>query len=175
MLMDKNDHFYLGLISRKFSFKGEVVLQINPDLGYFPEDLKSVFVDIQQKRIPFFIEFTKAHKKNNLRIKFEDVNTEEEADKLVKRDVYVFKDDIHINEEFSLKDLIGYTAIEDHTDDKIGEIISINTSTPQAFFEIISDQKQILIPVNEDWILEIDQDKKSIYFELPEGLLDLNL
>jgi 16S rRNA processing protein RimM len=171
--MDKNEHFYLGTISRKFSFKGEVVLQINPDLGYFPENLQSVFVDIQQKRIPFFIEFTKAHKKNNLRIKFEDINTEEDADSLVKRDVYVLKSEIDIDEEFTLKDLIGFTAYDDN-DDLIGEIVSLNTSTPQTFFELISEKGPILIPVNDDWILEIDEDNKAIYFELPEGLLDLN-
>ena len=172
--MDKNEHFYLGTISRKFSFKGEVVLQINPDLGYFPENLKSVFVEIQQKRIPFFIEFTKAHKQNNLRIKFEDVNTEEEADKLVKRKVYVSKSEIDIDEEFSLKDLIGFTAYDDQ-DEQIGEIVNLNTSTPQALFELTSKQGPLLIPVNEDWIIEIDEENKDIYFELPEGLLDLNM
>jgi 16S rRNA processing protein RimM len=172
--MDKNEHFYLGTISRKFSFKGEVVLQINPDLDYFPENIESVFVEIQQKRIPFFIEFTKAHKKNNLRIKFEDVNTEEEANHLVKRDVFVLKSEIDINEEFSIKDLIGFTAF-DKNDELIGEIVSLNTSTPQTFFELSSEKGPILIPVNDDWILEVDEEDKSIYFELPEGLLDLNI
>lgn len=171
--MDKNKHFYLGTISRKFSFKGEVVLQINPNLNYFPEDLISVFVEIQQKRIPFFIEFTKAHKKNSIRLKFEDINTEEEAEKLVNREVYGLKSEIDIDDSFSLKDLIGFTAF-DENDNLIGEITAINTSSPQALFELTSDKGNLLIPMNEEWILEIDEDIKSIYFELPDGLLDLN-
>jgi 16S rRNA processing protein RimM len=172
--MDENEHFYLGTISRKFSFKGEVVLQINPDLDNFPQNLESVFVDIEQKRIPFFIEFTKAHKKRNLRIKFEDVNSEGDANKLVKRDVYVPKSEIDIDDTFSLKDLIGFTAFNEN-DELIGEIVNLNTSTPQAIFELTSERGPLLIPVNEDWILEIDEDDKAIYFELPEGLLDLNV
>jgi len=171
--MDKNEHFYLGTISRKFSFKGEVVLQINPDLKYFPDDIKSVFVEIQQKRIPFFIEFTKAHKKNNLRLKFEDINTEEDAEKLVKRDVYVLKNELDLDDSFSLKDLIGFDAY-DHQENFIGEIVNINTNSPQALFEISSENRDILIPVNEDWIIEIDEENEDIYFELPDGLLDLN-
>lgn len=171
--MDKNEHFYLGTISRKFSFKGEIVLQINPDLDTFPKHIKSVFVELQQKRIPFFITFAKAHKKNSIRLKFEDVNSELEAEKLVKQDVYVLKSQIDIDEAFSLKDLIGYTAYDDR-DQAIGKIVSLNTSTPQAFFEVESNEKQILIPANEDWIIEIDEDQKEIFFELPEGLLDLN-
>lgn len=171
--MDKNAHFYLGTISRKFSYKGEVVLQINPDLDNYPENIKSVFVEIQQKRIPFFIEFTKAHKKNSIRIKFEDINTEEEAEKLVKRDTYVLKSELDIDDTFSLKDLIGFTAF-DENDNPIGEIRALNTSTPQALFELTSAKGDLLIPVNEEWILEIDENNKSIYFELPDGLLDLN-
>ncbi len=172
--MDKNEYFYLGTISRKFSFKGEVVLQINPDLDYFPTDIESVFVEFQQKRIPFFIEFSKAHKKNSIRLKFEDVNSEDEADKLVKRDIYVLKSEIDINEEFSLKDLIGFNAY-DEEDVLIGEITGLNTSTPQTLFELSSDNGPLLIPYNESWILEIDEENQAIYFELPDGLLDLNI
>ena len=171
--MDKNEYFYLGTISRKFSFKGEVVLQINPDLNTYPKHIKSVFVDLQQKRIPFFIETTKAHKKNSIRVKFEDVNSEVEAKKLVKHDVYVLKSELDLYEEFGLKDLIGFIAY--HKNEKpIGKIENLNTSTPQAIFEILSKKGSVLIPVNEDWILEIDEDNKAIYFELPDGLLDLN-
>ena len=171
--MDENEYFYLGTISRKFSFKGEVVLQINPDIDSFPKHIKSVFVDLQQKRIPFFIESTTTHKKNSIRLKFEDVSSELEADKIVKHDVYVLKSEIDIDEEFSLKDLVGFTAYDDQ-DYEIGEIISINTSTPQTILEIQSEKSSILIPFNEDWIIEIDEDQKDIFFELPEGLLDLN-
>ena len=171
--MDKNKYFYLGTISRKFSFKGEVVLQINPDLNTFPKHIKSVFVDLQQKRIPFFIESTKTHKKNSIRLKFEDVSSEIEAENIIKHDVYVLKSEIDIDEELSLKDFVGFTAY-DENDNIIGKIISINTSTPQAIFEIKSENSPILIPFNEDWILEIDENQKDIYFELPDGLIELN-
>jgi len=171
--MDKNEHFYLGTISRKFSFKGEVVLQINPDLSNFPKHLKSVFVEIQQKRIPYFIVSTKAHKKTSIRLKLEDVNSEIEAEKLVKHDVYVLKSEVELHENIFLKDLIGY-HVYDENNKPIGKIVALNNSTPQAFFEIESNLKQTLIPVNEDWILEIDDEQKEIFFELPDGLLDLN-
>jgi len=171
--MDKNEHFYLGTISRKFSFKGEVVLQINPELDTFPEQIKSVFVEFQQKRIPYFIEFTNASKKNSIRIKFEDVSTEQDAEQLVKRDVYVLKSELDLNEEFGLKDLIGYTALDDQ-ETEIGEIVNLNTTTPQAIFEIQSKKGLVLIPANEEWIIDIDQADQTIYFQLPEGLLDLN-
>ena len=171
--MDKNDHFYLGTISRKFSFKGEVVLQLNPDLESFPQDLKSVFVEIGQKRIPFFIEFTKQSKHNSYRLKFEDINTEDDAQNLVSRDVYVLRSEIDLDESFRIEDLIGYVAF-DTNDEEIGEITDINTMTIQSIFEIQTPQAKVLVPVNEDWILDIDEEHQEITLDLPDGLLELN-
>jgi len=171
--MDKNDHFYLGTISRKFSFKGEVVLQLNPDLDYFPKELKSVFVEIGQKRIPFFIEFTKQSKHNSYRLKFEDINTEDDAQHLVSKEVFVLRTDVDIDDSFKIEDLIGFTAF-DSNDDEIGEIISINNTTIQSIFEIQTSDATVLVPVNEDWILDIDDENQEITLDLPDGLLDLN-
>ncbi len=171
--MDKNEHFYLGTISRKFSFKGEVVLQLNPELDSLPEHLESVFVEFEQKRIPFFIEFTKQSKKNSYRLKLEDVDNEEDAQSLVHKDVYVLRSEIDIDETFGLTDLIGYTAF-DQDDHEIGEITNINSQTIQSIFEIKTDSATVLIPVNDNWILDIDEEHQEITLELPEGLLDLN-
>jgi len=171
--MDKNEHFYLGTFSRKFSFKGEVVLQLNPELDSLPEHLESVFVEIEQKRIPFFVEFTKKSKKNSFRFKLEDINNEEDAQSLVGKEVYVLKSVVDIDDSFSLNDLIGYIAF-DSNDNEIGEIIHINSLTIQSIFEIKSEDSTILIPVNEEWILDIDEENLEITLDLPEGLLDLN-
>jgi len=167
--MDKNEHFYLGTISRKFSFKGEVVIQLNPDLEHFPQDLKSVFVEFEQKRIPFFIEFTKQSKNNSYRLKFEDVNTEDEAQNLVSREVYVLSSEIDLDDSFRLEDLIGYVAFD--TND---EETDINTMTIQSIFEIQTSDAKVLVPVNDDWIMDIDDDNQEITLDLPDGLLDLN-
>jgi 16S rRNA processing protein RimM len=35
--------------------------------------------------------------------------------------------------------------------------------------------KEILFPLNEDMIVEIDEDEKTLLVDLPEGLLELYL
>ena len=171
--MDKNEHFYLGTISRKFSFKGEVVLQLNPDLESFPKDLESVFVEYEQKRIPFFIEFTKQSKNHSFRLKFEDVQNEDDAQSLVGKDIYVLRSQVDIDESFRIEDLIGYYAF-DINDEEIGEITDVNKMTIQSIFEIQTSTSKVLVPVNEEWLIDIDEENQEITLDLPEGLLDLN-
>ncbi|MGA9588941.1 MAG: 16S rRNA processing protein RimM, partial [Salegentibacter sp.] len=42
-------------------------------------------------------------------------------------------------------------------------------------FEIKNGDKQILIPMNDEFIQKIDKTNKTIYLNTPEGLVDLYL
>ncbi len=58
---------------------------------------------------------------------------------------------------------------------KVGTIVSINDSTAQALFEVENNGKEILIPMNDEFIDKIDRKAKTIFVKTPEGLIDLYL
>src|SRR5690554_7152506 len=87
--MRKKDCFYLGKIAKKFSFKGEVLVYLDTDEPELYTELESMFVDINGHLVPFFIEKAVLHKEKFLRTQFEDINSEETADDIVGRDVYL--------------------------------------------------------------------------------------
>ncbi|MFH6767718.1 ribosome maturation factor RimM [Gaetbulibacter aquiaggeris] len=174
--MKIEDCFYLGKIVRKYSFHGELLIKLDTDQPELYENLEAVFIDYKNTFIPFFIESSQLHKSDLLRVQFEDVHTEAEADSLLKSDVYLpleFLPKLEGN-KFYFHEVIGF-SIEDVNFGKVGIIKGINDSTAQALFEIDKDGKEILIPVNDQFIVKVDRTKKTVIVDTPEGLIDLYL
>ena len=172
--MQKKDCFYLGKIVKKYSFKGEVLVKLDTDEPELYENMEALFVDLRNNLVPFFIESSQLHKSELLRIKFEEVDTEEDADSILKCDVYLplqFLPKLE-NDQFYFHEIIGYT-VEDVNFGTVGIVKSINDSTSQALFEIDRDGIEILIPMNDAFIKKVDKKKKLIIVETPEGLIDL--
>ena len=174
--MQKEDCFYLGKIVKKYSFKGEVLVKLDTDEPEIFTKMESVFVEQHKNLIPFFIARSSLHKSQLLRIKFEDVNSEAEADSLMKASLYLpleFLPKLSGN-RFYYHEIIGF-AVEDVSFGKVGIIKGVNDSTAQALFEIDRKGKEVLIPINDIFIKKVDRTAKKILLDVPEGLIELYL
>lgn len=174
--MLKKDCFFVGKIVKKYSFKGELLIKLDTDEPEMFEDMESVFIDLRNNLVPFFIESSQLHKSELLRIKFEDVDSEQDADALLKSDLYLpleFLPKLD-DDKFYFHEIIGFT-VEDVNFGMVGIVKSINDSTAQALFEIDRDGIEILIPMNDAFIKKVDKKKKLIIVDTPEGLIDLYL
>jgi len=174
--MNKKDCFFLGKIVKKYSFKGELLVKLDTDEPELYENLDSVFVDLRNTLVPFFIESSQLHKSELLRVKFEEVDTEEDADALMKSGLYLpleFLPKLD-NDKFYFHEIIGF-KVEDKNFGHVGIITSVNDSTAQSLFEIDRDGIEILIPMNDEFISKVDKKNKTIFVETPEGLIDLYL
>ncbi|MEZ4793418.1 MAG: ribosome maturation factor RimM [Gelidibacter sp.] len=172
--MDKKDCFYLGKIVKKYSFKGELLVKLDTDEPEIFEDMESVFIELRNNLVPFFIESSQLHKSELLRIKFEDIDSEQDADSLLKCDLYLPLEFLPKLEDgkFYFHEIIGFT-VEDINFGTVGIVKSINDSTAQALFEIDRDGIEILIPMNDAFIKKVDKKKRLITVETPEGLIEL--
>lgn len=174
--MRKKDCFYLGKIAKKFSFKGEVLLYLDTDQPELYENMESVFVDLGKNLVPFFIETAQLHKGDFLRVKFEDVDSEAEADEILGSEVYLPLSALPPLEgnQFYFHEIIGF-AVEDQRLGPIGEIVGVNDTTAQPLFEIEWNTRQILVPMIDDFIIEVNRAQKKIVLNTPVGLVDLYL
>lgn len=174
--MRKEDCFYLGKIAKKFSFKGEVLVYLDTDEPELYENMESVFVEFNNNLVPFFIESSSFHKNDLLKVKFEDVDSEAEADQILGSALYLPLSTLPKLEgnQFYFHEVIGFEVIDQRLGN-IGKIVSINDSTAQPLFEILFDGKEILIPMIDDFIVEVNRKDNKIMLNTPEGLVDLYL
>jgi 16S rRNA processing protein RimM len=174
--MQKENCFYLGKVVKKYSFKGELLVKLDTDDPGFFTKMESVFVEQHKILVPFFILQSSLHKSELLRVKLEDVTTEAEADTLLGAALYLpleFLPKLSGN-RFYYHEIIGF-SVEDVSFGNVGTITGVNDTTSQALFEIDKNGKQILIPIIDKFIKNLDRSAKKILLDVPDGLIELYL
>jgi|TARA_B100001059_G_scaffold229424_1_gene262007 16S rRNA processing protein RimM len=172
--MKKEECFYLGKIVKKYSFKGELLAKLDTDQPQLYENIEALFLDINNRLIPYFVLTSRLHKSNLLRLKLEDVNTESDADELLRKEVYLPLDLLPKldGKAFYYHEVIGF-EIWEKSFGKVGVLQGVNDQSAQALFEIERNGHEILIPIHDEFIINIDRDKKIITVKTPPGLIDL--
>ena len=172
--MNKYNLYYLGKITRKFSFKGELIIFLDADDSSDYHNLKKVFIRNENSYIPYFISKISKYKNNSIRVKFEDIIDEESATELINKEIFLPIDELPelSGKKFYYHEVIGY-MIHDITAGEIGDIEYINDQTSQHLFVVNKNGKEILIPINDDFILNLDRTNKIINLKLPDGLLKI--
>ena len=162
--MKKLDFQYLGEFIKLYSFKGELILysEIKSDKV---EQLNSIFINFNESYVPFKIVKVKSHKKNIYRVKLEDILSESDAKKFIKKGIYTEK--IENTENNNVDNFKVYNK-----DKFIGIVISSYNKTGQMIIEVKMNDKLVFIPFVDDFINQISKDE--IYMTLPDGLLDIN-
>ena len=173
-MFEKEDCFNLGSIARLHSFNGELSVFLDVDDPKEFNKLESVFVEIDNILVPFFIEHILIRNKGFAVVKFEDVDTESKARRLLKKKLYLpldFLDDLD-DDEFYLFEIEGFKVI-DETKGEIGNIVKILEHKTNPMYEISFKGKEILIPKQDQFFDRIDWDNETIYLKAPEGLIDM--
>jgi 16S rRNA processing protein RimM len=176
--MTKEECFYLGHVSKTYSFRGEIIAYFDTDNPLQYDKLESVFVDINDKLIPFFITSISFDRKGNFaRVKFEDLDSEEVAKKLVKKDLYLpltqKPESMEDEDEVLFEDLVGF-EVEDINLGNLGLVTAVIDHDLNPLIQIDGPKGKALIPFNEQFIVSADKDAKILEVDIPEGLLDLN-
>jgi 16S rRNA processing protein RimM len=174
--MKKDELFRLGKIVRTFGPEGELILQIETDLFTGIKKLESVFLDLNGNLIPFFIDALQTRPGKMLQVRFFDVNQATEAEKLKGCGVYISPALLPAEKKHPVLrgSVEGYRII-DSVKGECGTVSEILDMPQQTLLSVTFGEKEILIPVVEEIITDIDHKKKIIYISAPEGLIDLYL
>jgi 16S rRNA processing protein RimM len=105
-------------------------------------------------------------------LKLETINTREAAAKLSQKEVWMTEEDF---KKYSSKsapaNLLGYTIINNK--ERLSEVLEVIEQPHQLLCRIELNKKEVLIPINENFLKKIDHKQKEVTVELPEGLLNV--
>ncbi len=153
--------------------KGEVTVSIDPDSAVNWNNLRSLYVLINNHPVPYFINHVSL-KGGKAYIKFEDVGNADEARNLQKMSLYLPKSERPKLQrgQFYDDEVVGF-EVEDELTGLIGIIQRMEKTGQNRFIVVKCHQKEVLIPVNGPFIAGINKSKKKVSVNLPEGFLDI--
>lgn len=170
----KADCDKVGFFKKTHGVSGELVLEYEPQFEYSIENADRFFVELEGLLVPFFIveDGFRFKTENSAILTFDGVESEKYAKRMVGSSVFLFKDEIIVmTDELSDSELVDYLLV----DEKLGEIgiiDQIDNYSGNIVFTVNFKGKELLVPFNEDFLLEIDKQNKVIKLRLPEGLFD---
>jgi 16S rRNA processing protein RimM len=164
-----------GKSYKVYGLKGELIIDLQPEFKKHILDSAVVFFMIEGNAVPFFIETARG--KDELIVKFKEVDTPEEARQLSNQAILIddtrsVRQKVKTENIDSIHSFVGY-QLEDTNSNSRGIIKSITEYPSQLMATLEMDAKEYMIPIHEDWLIEINQKKKIIRLALPEGIFDL--
>ena len=173
--MQKKDCFLVGTVFKLHGYKGDVNIYNEIDVPFDFNTLDYFLIEQNSELIPFFIDRARPTKPNVILVKFEDVDSEEEAKKILKRKIFLPKEFFSETDDndISKKQLIGFLVI-DIKMGELGKITFINSKTAQQLIYVHKDGNEFCFPWHEKFVKNIDAKKGIMEVEIPKEFLDLN-
>jgi len=170
-MIRKEDVFLIGKTHKIHGINGEIQLSFNTDVF---EDIEDLFfiLEINDILVPFFVKEFRYKNNDTLLVKFEGIETAEEAREYENLNVYLPIEYNEGDEMTNLSAFIGYQVKNGKA--LIGEITDVDDQTSNWLFFVENGNREFIIPVVEEFIEKIDHKKKMIQMNLPEGMLEIN-
>jgi len=174
--MEKEQCFRLGMVSKTQGYKGILILHLDVDFPDTYKNMESVYVEKQHKLVPFFIEHISILQKGFARVKFEDVDSEEDARALVRCGLFLPVESLPEldKDQFYFHEVIGFLVNDKFLGD-IGTVLDVIDIPGNPQLVVLHDQTEVFVPISNTFYRGIDKDKKIIFVSLPEGLIEVNL
>ena len=170
----KADCENIGFFRKTHGVHGDLVLEFEENYEFSVEEADRFFVELEGLLVPFFLADNGFRFKgaNSAILNLDGVVTEKYAKRLVGNSVYLFETEI-VDEivETTESKLEGYLVF-DQTIGEIGKISHIDNFSGNIVFTVEFKGEELLIPYNDEFLINEDEANKTITLKFPEGLIE---
>lgn len=175
------DHIYIniGHTRKTHGVHGEMKISIED--RYLEDFLKNerIFLDVKGVKVPYFVASVRG--KGELILLLEEVTSKEAAFALQSREIHLREHDLIPDHERELEiepeEVLEYAHVAgflliDQTLGEIGPIGEVLDMPQQEMAFLEYKGREVLIPLNAQFIMSIDEKNRRMLMDLPDGLLD---
>ena len=173
-MISEDDVYKIGVLAKTHGVGGELGFTFTDDV-FDRVEADYLICRMDGILVPFFLEDYRFRSNSMALVKFEGIDTEAQARRMVGVEVFFPK---ALAEEggdaaYSWGYFVGFTIVEKEAGE-IGRVEAVDDSTMNVLFEVSGlSGEEYLIPASEEFIDDIDHKERKIYMSLPEGLLAL--
>ncbi len=164
----------VGFISKAFGFQGQLqcVLEMTKPDRILKHDF--LFVEQEGLPVPFLIEDMDV-REDQMKVKLEGIDSQEKAKTFSQKEIFLenLKAD-KVKTPLTWMELKGYQA-QDLNHGSLGIIEEVMEYPMNIVARATFEGKEIMFPLNEDFVQNVDNKLKIVHLNLPEGLLDVYL
>ena len=168
------DLLEVGKIVNTHGLHGEVKVVPWTDYPEVFDDIETVYIKKKSEYERLDIAGIK-YQKNNLIIRFAQLKDINEAEKYKNKVLYAERESLGELPEgvYYIADLIGLDVVKEDGE-KVGVIADVFNTGSNDIYEVKREgQKNLLLPVIDDVVLNIDIENKRVTVRMMEGLEDL--
>lgn len=172
--MKTSECYYLGRINKPWGVKGQLSLFLDVDSPEEYLGLDSAYIDIKGQLIPHFFHIDSLNG-NKAVATFEDIGPDQ-ASALAGRDMYLPLDMLPKldGNRFYFHEITGFRVVDRERGD-IGHVEQVLEYPAQPLLQVMRNNVEILIPIIDEVIKDVDRENKTLLIEAPKGLIDLYL
>lgn len=175
-MIAREDCIKIGEVSKTHHLQGAVIISTDSDLlEQYAE--KPVFLLLEGAPVPFFIaeEGLTVRNHSSYIVKFDYVDSLAQAERLVGCEVWLEKSQLEEDSEAfrDVFDLIDF-QVQDECSGESGQVADVVDYSGNVLLTIAISGKEVLLPLSETYIRELDWENGIVYVHIPEELKNLN-
>ena len=168
------DLLQVGVITSTHGIKGEVKVFPTTDDPTRYSYLKDVILDTGKEKIDLKVSGVKYFKQYVI-VKFKGINDINDIEKYKGSTLWVTRDNaVPLEEnEYFIADLIGLKVVTDEGEE-FGELTDVMQTGANDVYvvETYKDKQEVLLPVIDECVFDVDLEKGIVTVHIMEGLLD---
>jgi len=168
--LNNQNKFKAGWVRDAHGLKGELYIQLFAKQADWLDSFEQFWLETKTGVESFEVARAKPHK-DGLIVKSDAIADRTRAEGLKGAQFYIPSEYLVAEEGVSifLKQIAGFKVIDG--DKELGVIKDFATNTAQDLLVVQGSEKEILIPFVEAFVKTIDFDQRTLFLELPEGLV----